>query len=244
MRKALLLSALLCMLSCIAWAQTRQITGRVFNNETGAAFAGASINVKGTSKGTVADADGKFTLGIPVKGTTILVISAVGFASQELSVGAQSNVVIRLVTESKAMEDVVVIGYGSVKKKDLTGAVGSLGSADIVRANPTNATQALQGQVAGVVVTKASNLPGQAFAIDIRGENTINGITEPLVVIDGLIGGRLRDINPADIQSIDILKDASSTAIYGSRGANGVVIVTSKKGAAGKMRLSVDSYVG
>ncbi|MEP6746874.1 MAG: TonB-dependent receptor [Bacteroidota bacterium] len=244
MRKVLLLSSLLFMLCGISRAQTRQVTGRVLNNETGAAFTGASINVKGSNKGTVADQDGKFTLNIPVKGTTVLVVSAVGFAGQEVTVGAQSNLIVKMITESKAMEDVVVIGYGTVKKKDLTGAVSSLGSADIVRANPVNATQALQGQVPGVVVTKASNLPGQAFAIDIRGENTISGVTEPLVVIDGLIGGRIRDINPADIQAIDILKDASSTAIYGSRGANGVIIITSKKGASGKVRLSVDSYFG
>jgi TonB-linked SusC/RagA family outer membrane protein len=244
MRKVLLLSSLLLLLCGISRAQTRQVTGRVLNNETGAASTGASINVKGSDKGTVADQDGKFSLNVPVKGTSVIVVSAVGFASQEVTVGSQSNLVIKLVTESKAMDDIVVIGYGTVKKKDLTGAVASLSSADIVRANPVNATQALQGQVPGVVVTKASNLPGQAFSIDIRGENTISGITEPLVVIDGLIGGRIRDINPADIQSIDILKDASSTAIYGSRGANGVIIITSKKGASGKIRLSVDSYFG
>ena len=149
-----------------------------------------------------------------------------------------------MVTENKALEDVVVVGYGSVKKKDLTGAVGSLSPKDIVRANPANATQALQGQVTGVVITKTSNKPGQGFSIDIRGQNTITGATEPLVVIDGVIGARMRDINPQDIQSIDILKDASSTAIYGARGANGVIIITSKKGISGKPKVTVDSYLG
>ncbi len=244
MRKVLLLTTLLCWVASFAWAQNRSVTGRVVANENGAALSGASVTVKGVAKGAVTDADGKFTISIPAKGATTLVISSLGFSNQEISVSTQTNLVIKLVAEAKALDDVVVIGYGTVRKKDLTGAVGSISSSDIVRANPVNATQALQGQVPGVVVTKASNMPGQAFSIDIRGENTISGVTEPLVVIDGLVGGRLRDINPADIQSIDILKDASSTAIYGSRGANGVVIITSKKGTSGRPKVSVDAYVG
>ena len=228
----------------MASAQNRQFTGRVINNETGASLSGASISIKGNAKGAISDADGKFSISLPTKGATTLVITSIGFASQEVIVTNQTSLVVKLVSEVKALDDIVVIGYGSVKKKDLTGAVGSINSADIVRANPTNATQALQGQVPGVVVTKGSNLPGNAFSIDIRGENTINGVTEPLVVIDGVVGGRLRDINPADIQAIDILKDASSTAIYGSRGANGVVIITSKKGTAGKPKVTVDTYIG
>lgn len=244
MRKVLSLSFLLCCFVGIALAQTRQITGRVLNSENGATLAGASVTVKGQNKGAVTDADGKFSLAIPGKGTVVLVVTSVGYASQEVAVTNQTSLLVKMVSEAKALEDVVVIGYGTVKKKDLTGAVGTLASSDITRANPKDATQALQGQVAGVVVTKASNLPGQSWSIDIRGENTISGITEPLVVIDGVIGGRLRDINPADIQAIDILKDASSTAIYGSRGANGVVIITSKKGISGKAKVSVDAYVG
>lgn len=244
MRKVLMLTTMLCWLASMAWAQTRQVTGRVLNDENGAILAGASVSVKGQSKGAITDADGKFSISIPTKGTTVLVISSVGFAGQEITVTNQTSLLVRMVSETKALDDVVVIGYGTVKKKDLTGAVGTVASADIVRANPKDATQALQGQVAGVVVTKASNLPGQAWGIDIRGENTISGVTEPLVVIDGVIGGRLRDINPADIQSIDVLKDASSTAIYGSRGANGVVIITSKKGVSGRAKVSIDAYVG
>lgn len=244
MRKILFLTVFLCYLSGIAWAQKRQITGKVINNETGASLAGVSISVKGSSTGALTDASGNFSVSIPSKTNTVLVISFTGYASQEITVGNQNNLSVKLVSETKALDDIVVVGYGAVKKKDLTGAVGSIASTDIVRANPTNATQALQGQVPGVVVTKGSNLPGQAFSIDIRGENTITGVTEPLLVIDGIIGGRLRDLNPSDIQSIDILKDASSTAIYGSRGANGVVIVTSKKGAGGKPKVAVDTYIG
>ena len=263
MRKILLLIVLMCCSVSILWAQTRQVSGKV-NNETGAPLVGASITVKGSTKGVVTDAQGKFTIAIPTKGNTTLVVSSVGFTNQELSVNNQSNLSVKLASESKALDDVVVVGYGSVKKKDLTGAVGSVKAAEIVRGNPANATQALQGQVPGVVVTKLSNKPGALWSIAIRGENTItpdpnaNGSknltltssgqqfqgTEPLVVIDGIIGGKLQDINPADIETIDILKDASSTAIYGSRGANGVVIISSKKGASGKPRVTLDSYYG
>jgi TonB-linked SusC/RagA family outer membrane protein len=244
MRKMFFLTILLCWLADTSWSQVTQIKGRVVANENGAGLAGASVSVKGATKGVVTDADGNFSINAPTKSGAVLVISTIGYATQEITITNTTGLLVKMISETKALDDIVVIGYGTVRKKDLTGAVGSLSSADIVRANPANATQALQGQVPGVVVTKASNMPGQAFAIDIRGENTISGITEPLVVIDGLVGGRLRDINPADIQSIDILKDASSTAIYGSRGANGVVIITSKKGTAGRVRVSVDAYAG
>jgi len=226
----------------IAQQQGKKITGKV-TDQSGVAIPGASVVLKGTTTGTVTNNDGTFTLtNIPEKST--LVCSFVGMVAQEITVGNRNDYTIVLKDETVGIEEVAVIGYGSVKKRDLTGAVASLTSADIVRTTPANATLALQGQLPGVVVTKGSNLPGQAFSIDIRGENTITGVTEPLVVIDGVIGGRLRDINPADIQSIDILKDASSTAIYGSRGANGVIIITSKKGVSGKPKVTVDSYVG
>ncbi len=226
----------------IAQQQGKKITGKV-SDQSGSVIPGASIVLKGTTIGTVTNNDGTFTLSnVPEKST--LVCSFVGMVAQEFAIGNKSVFNIVLKDETVGIEEVAVIGYGSVKKRDLTGAVASLTSSDIVRTTPANATQALQGQLPGVVVTKGSNLPGQAFSIDIRGENTITGVTEPLVVIDGVIGGRLRDINPADIQSVDILKDASSTAIYGSRGANGVIIITSKKGVSGRAKVTVDSYVG
>ncbi|HWB90713.1 MAG TPA: SusC/RagA family TonB-linked outer membrane protein, partial [Puia sp.] len=242
--KKLMLLLLTCWLTGTVWAQTRKITGVVLTTETGGPLGGASVVEKGTNNGTVTDAQGKFSLTVPDKGKISIVVSYTGYARQELSVGSGGRLVIRLSSEDKQLNDVVVIGYGTVKKKDLTGAVASVQSADIVRSNPANAEQALQGQIPGAVINKSSNLPGQAFTLDIRGESTITGVTEPLVVIDGVIGGRMRDINPADIQSIDVLKDASSTAIYGSRGANGVVIITSKRGASGKARFSVDAYAG
>ena len=249
----------------IVWAQNRPLTGTVKNSENGAAIVGASVVIKGTTKGTVTNVDGKFTLDVPTKGTNnVLVISSVGFTSTEIKLTNQTSINTTLTSDSKQLEDAVVIGYGSVKKKDLTGAVGTVSAKEITRGNPSNATQALQGQVPGVLVTKLSNKPGQLWSIAIRGENTItanpnadgatnltlvssnpqNMNTEPLVVIDGVVGGKLQDISPADIQTIDILKDASSTAIYGSRGANGVVIITSKRGSTGKPRVTVDFYSG
>ena len=242
MRKLFLLFAcLLCMFSA-SLAQSRKVEGTV-TGENGVPVAGASVTLKGSQKGTTTTADGKFSLEVPT-GKSVLLINSIGFAEQEINIGNQTVYAVKLLSESRQLEDVVVVGYGAVRKKDLTGAVGSLSTRDIVRANPANAAQALQGQVTGVVVTKTSNKPGQGFNIDIRGQNTITGSTEPLVVIDGVIGARLRDINPQDIQSIDILKDASSTAIYGARGANGVIIITSKKGLSGKPKVTFDSYLG
>lgn len=244
MRKVLSLTSLLLCLTVVSWAQTRKLTGLVVTSENGANLSGASVTIKGTTKGVVTNADGKFSIDIPTKGNPVVVINSVGYVAQEIRITTQTELFVKLSADTKALEDVVVVGYGSVKKKDLTGAVGSISSPDIVRANPANATQALQGQLPGVVVTKRSSKPGQDFSIDIRGQSTITGVTEPLVVIDGVIGARIRDINPADIQSIDVLKDASSTAIYGARGANGVIIITSKKGISGRPRVTVDSYLG
>jgi TonB-linked SusC/RagA family outer membrane protein len=265
MRKILLMMLPLFFIGNIIWAQNRPLTGTVKNSENGAAIVGASVVIKGTTKGTVTNNDGKFTLDVPAKGNNnVLVISSVGFTSTEIKLTNQTAISATLTSDSKQLEDAVVIGYGSVKKKDLTGAVGTVSAKEITRGNPANATQALQGQVPGVLVTKLSNKPGQLWSIAIRGENTItsnpnadgsvnltlvssnpqNRNTEPLVVIDGVVGGKLQDISPADIQTIDILKDASSTAIYGSRGANGVVIITSKRGITGKPRVTLDFYSG
>jgi TonB-linked SusC/RagA family outer membrane protein len=244
MKKFLLLSSLCCILAGTAWAQTRELTGRVLNNENSTAISGASITVKGTGKGVIAGDDGQFAIPIPANGTAILVVTALGYVSQDITVTGQTNLVIRMITGSTALDEVVVVGYGEQKKRDLTGAISLVQSKDIVRANPVLAAKAIQGQVAGATVTKASNRPGAPYSITIRGENTINNSTQPLIVIDGLMGGDINTLNPNDIQSMDVLKDASSTSIYGARGANGVVIITTKKGVAGKPKVSYDGYVG
>nr|WP_293843496.1 TonB-dependent receptor [uncultured Arsenicibacter sp.] len=212
-------------------------------DDKGEAIVGASIIIKGASKGTTTDINGAFSLAVPNE-SAVLIVSFIGYESQELAVGKQTVFDVQLKTDLKQLEEVVVVGYGEIKKTDLTGAVASVQTKDIVRANPVMASKAVQGQVAGATVTKSSNKPGAPYNITIRGENTINNSTEPLVVIDGLMGGNLNTLNPNDIQSMDVLKDASSTAIYGARGANGVIIVTTKKGLSGKPRISYDSYVG
>jgi TonB-dependent SusC/RagA subfamily outer membrane receptor len=198
----------------------------VLSNENSTAISGASITVKGTANGAIADADGRFTIPVPANGITILVVTALGYVSQDITVTSQTNLVVRMLSASTALDEVVVVGYGEQKKRDLTGAISMVQSKDIVRANPVLAAKAIQGQVAGATVTKASNRPGAAYSITIRGENTINNSTQPLIVIDGLMGGDINTLNPNDIQSMDVLKDASSTSIYGARGANGVVIIT------------------
>jgi len=220
-----------------------KVTGTLTDAETGTALIGATVQVKGTTNGTSTDLDGNYAIVAP-DGNSILVFSYIGYVNQEIVIGNQTTINVSLVPDVQSLNEVVVVGYGAVRKTDLTGAVDQLQSKDIVRANPVQAARAIQGQVAGATVTKTSNRPGAAYSITIRGENTINNSTQPLVVIDGLMGGDINSINPNDIQSMDVLKDASSTAIYGARGANGVIIITTKKGLSGKPKVSYDSYVG
>lgn len=220
----------------------KPIKGNV-KDDKGEIIVGASITVKGTNKGTTTDINGDFSMNVPNE-NNLLIISFVGYESQEVTIGNRTIFDISLKADLKQLEEVVVVGYGEQKKRDLTGALSSIQSKDIVRANPTLAAKALQGQVAGATITKSDNRPGSGYNITIRGENTINNSTAPLVVIDGLMGGDINNLNPNDIQSMDVLKDASSTAIYGARGANGVIIITTKKGISGKPRVSYDTYVG
>ncbi|MFT7033156.1 MAG: TonB-linked SusC/RagA family outer membrane protein [Cyclobacteriaceae bacterium] len=218
------------------------IAGKV-TDETGAGLPGAGILVKGTGNGTVSDLEGNYKLDVP-SSETILVISFVGYKTQELTVGSRSTIDISMEVDATALEEIVVVGYGEVNRRDLTGAIGSVSSVDIVRSNPIQAAQALQGQVAGVNINKISNRPGEGFNIDIRGLSDFSGSAEPLVVIDGVMGANMNVLNPNDIESMDVLKDASSTAIYGSRGANGVIIITTKRGKTGTPKVSYNSYVG
>jgi TonB-linked SusC/RagA family outer membrane protein len=220
----------------------KTVTGSV-SSESGERLPGVNVIIKGTQRGTATDENGNFSIDAP-DDNAVLTFSFIGYIKQEILLGNRSSINVSLKADDMSLNELVVVGYGEIKKSDLTGAVASVQSKDIVRANPVMASKAIQGQVAGATVTKSSNKPGAGYNITIRGENTINNSTEPLVVIDGLMGGNLNNLNPNDIQSIDVLKDASSTAIYGSRGANGVVIVTTKKGLSGKPRVSYDSYIG
>ncbi|CAN5652344.1 TonB-dependent receptor [soil metagenome] len=226
------------------------ISGTVTNVETGEPISNVSVAVKGKKTGTATSAMGTFTLKLDrLNGT--LVFSAVGYEDQEVKLGGSRTYTVALKQLNKRMDEVVVIGYGTKKKTDLTGTVNSLQSDEIVKARASNTQEAMQGRLPGVDIKRTSGKPGSDYSIEIRGANSITGTTQPLYVIDGIavaqLGGAtnpINDINPADIDRIDILKDASSTAIYGSRGANGVVLITTKRGTKGKAKIVYDGYVG
>ncbi|QHW01181.1 SusC/RagA family TonB-linked outer membrane protein [Spirosoma endbachense] len=231
-----------------AMPEDETISGKV-SDEKGQGLPGVSVVVKGTTRGTTTDTDGNFRLAVPSKGTA-LVFSFVGYLPQEVTVGAQNVIAITMQPDDKTLSEVVVVGYGTQKKADVTGAIASISSTAITQAATPDATGALQGRVPGAVVVKNVGKPGSGYSISIRGTSSIGGSNlpssnSPLYVIDGIpTTSGLNDLNPADIEKIDILKDASATAIYGSRGAKGVVIVTTKRGKSGKTTLSYDAYVG
>ncbi|MGB5382807.1 MAG: TonB-dependent receptor [Lutimonas sp.] len=224
---------------------TKIITGNVIESDGNMPLPGVNVIEKGTSNGTVTDFDGNFTLDVSNPDAT-LVFSYLGFSSQEVSVSGQNNVNITLNPDAEALEEVVVVGYGTVQKKDLTGAVGTLDEKMITERNVTDPMQAIQGNVAGVAIQTSTGRVGDPVSVTIRGKNSINSDSQPLYVVDGVPTDGIDFLNPNDIARIDILKDASSTAIYGSRGSNGVIIVSTKSGAnaRGKVTVSFDSFYG
>ncbi|MCA0229013.1 MAG: SusC/RagA family TonB-linked outer membrane protein [Bacteroidetes bacterium] len=228
-------------------AQERQVTGKV-KDGTGTGMPGVTVAVKGTQRGTSTDVDGNYKVAVPTNAT--LVFSYVGYSNQEIAVGTRSVVDVTLLEDNKVLNEVVVVGYGTVKKKDATGAVNAIGAKDFQKGIVVSPEQLMQGRVAGVQITQSSGEPGGGINVRIRGTSSVFGGNNPLFVIDGVplagdntssggdasgVGRQpaknpLNFLNPEDIASIDILKDASATAIYGSRGANGVVLITTKKG--------------
>lgn len=242
--------------------QGKKIKG-VVRDETGEPIIGANVIEKGTSNGLITDLDGAFSL--EVKPGSTLVISYIGYISQEIPITDNTTTLsIKLVEDSKTLDEVVVVGYGTMKKSDLTGSVSSFRKKDMNQGVNSSLSGLLQGKAAGVQVTQASAEPGGGITIQVRGAGSVNAESGPLYVVDGLpietsnvVSGSgngmpgmrvarspISNINPADIESIEILKDASATAIYGARGANGVVLVTTKKGASGKMKVNYSGFVG
>ena len=223
-------------------AQTRIVSGTI-TEDGKVPLPGVSVSVKGVKSGTQSSVDGKFSINVPANAT--LVFTYLGFKTKEVLVGNSNNLSVILELSASALDQVVVIGYGTQKKRDVTGAVGSVSMKDVENVPITRADQMLQGRVSGVQVTQTNSEPGGNISIRIRGTNSITAGNEPLFVIDGFPGaGDLNSINPNDIESIDVLKDASATAIYGSRGANGVVIITTKKGKAGQTSVNFETYTG
>lgn len=234
---------LMLMLSAgIVQAQDVQVSGTVLD-ETGMPLPGVSILLKGTTRGTTTDLDGKYSIAAPSNG--VLVFSFIGYLNIEETVGSRTKIDLTLNPDVANLDEVVVVGYGTQKKSQLTGAISSVGNKEIQELPITDARQALQGRAAGVDVVQPGSKPGSAPQVRIRGRRSFNASNEPLYVIDGIptVGG-LEDINPQDITSMEVLKDASATAIYGSRGSNGVVLITTKRGGAGKTVISLDSYYG
>ena len=222
---------------------SKKITGTVVDAQ--GPVIGASVVEKGTTNGTVTDFDGNFSLSVKTGAT--IVISFIGYETQEIKVGNQDNIQVTMKDDNAVLEEVVVVGYGVQKKKLVTGATVQVKGEDIAKLNTTNALTAMQASTPGVNITQSSSQPGKGFKVNIRGVGTI-GNSSPLLIIDGINAGTADDglngLNPNDIESIDVLKDAASAAIYGARAANGVILVTTKQGKEGKLSLQYDGFVG
>ncbi|WP_321479276.1 TonB-dependent receptor [uncultured Bacteroides sp.] len=220
-------------------AQNISLSGNV-KDKTGESVIGASILEKGTTNGTITDLNGNFTLN--VSGTKPLIISYIGMKSQEVKIKGKKQIKVILEDDAKALDEVVVIGYGTAKRKDITGSVSSVNAKALASVPVASATEALTGKLAGVQITTTEGSPDAEMKIRVRGGGSITGDNSPLFIVDGFPVSSISDIAPSDIESIDVLKDASSTAIYGSRGANGVILVNTKSGKAGKTNVSYNVY--
>jgi len=244
MKKFLSLFFLMALLSIKAdvWAQVA-VSGTVTDASKGDPLPGVSILIKGTSQGAVSGTDGSFNVQVPAANST-LIFSFIGYLSQEVPVNGSAPLNIKMQVDSRSLDEVVVVGYGAVKKSDLTGSVATLKGGDLNRTPAASVDQLLQGKIPGVQVMAPSGQPGAGATIRIRGASSLNGSKAPLMVVDGYPwgdAGNLKQINPEDIESIEVLKDASSAAIYGSRGANGVILITTRKGRAGKPRITLST---
>ncbi|MBC3787683.1 SusC/RagA family TonB-linked outer membrane protein [Spirosoma utsteinense] len=234
---------LLCwLLAAGAFAQDRKITGRITDGSDNSGLPGANVVIKGTQIGMVTDAQGRFSLNV-APGRDVLTVSAIGYVAQEIAIGNRTEINVVLAADIKTLSEVIVTGYGAQAKRDITGAVATVDTKQLLSIPATNVGQALQGRVAGVTVGN-ENAPGGGVMVRIRGFGTIND-NSPLYVIDGVpTKGNLNTLNLGDIESLQVLKDASAASIYGSRAGNGVVIITTKKGKAGKPKFTYDTYYG
>ena len=234
----------------LLWAQNKTVIGKITDSKDGSPVIGASVSVKGSKLGTVSGQDGTFSLSVPEKTTTLL-ISGVGFQSKEVVISGSSVQVSLVAGESQNLQEVIVTGYGTKAKKDLTGSIARVKGTEVANMPVPNFNQALQGRAAGVFVEANNGKVGEGVKVRIRGTGSISAANDPLYVVDGvpintdeLTGNALADINFNDIETFDILKDASAAAIYGSRAAGGVVLITTKKGRAGRTNLNVNMQYG
>lgn len=246
MKKVLLFFCVLAMGISLAKAQTRQISGTVTDKANGSTLPGVGVMIKGTKIATSTDANGVFKLAIPATGNTTLVVKYIGYNEKEVEVGDKKQVNVALEENATTLNEVVVnIGYGTVRKEALTGSVSSVTDKDLAGFPVGTAAEALAGKLAGVTVTTTEGSPGAEIQIRVRGGSSLTGDNSPLYIVDGIqVENALSVLSPNEIQSIDVLKDVASTAIYGSRGANGVVIITTKSGKNGKTIVSLEGYAG
>jgi len=236
-------------MATISQGQSRTISGTVTDGNGDEPLIGATISVLGTSVGTISDIDGNYSLEVP-NNSSVLQVSYVGYTTQDITIGNQSTINIRLLADSKTLDEIIVVGYGTQRKRDVTASIATLSSEDINAIPVANGVDAMKGQVAGVDIQAGGGRPGQNPSIQIRGRRSIGASNDPLYVIDGIPQtssageGAIFDINPQDIKSMEILKDAAATAIYGSRGANGVIIISTKRGSTGKTTVTYDAFYG
>lgn len=237
-----LLVSFITAFSTMAIAQSKQVTGNMVD-ESNLPLPGVSILIKGTGSGTITDLDGDYTLDVPDE-NAVLVFSFMGYATREVSVAGLTVLDVTMTPDVRSLEEFVVVGYGEQARKDITGSVSVVGPETFEARPNSQFGNLIQGKMAGVQVVTPSGKPSAGFSIRIRGTNSISGSSEPLYVVDGVPTSDTRTINPADIENISILKDASSAAIYGAQGANGVVLITTKKGQSGAPRFDFTAYTG
>lgn len=238
---------ILAFVSMSAYAQSLTVTGKVIDGD-GYEVIGGSVTIKGAAGvGTVTDVNGNYSLKVNDASKDVLVFSYVGMTSQEVKVNGKNVINVTLKADAVMLDEVVAIGYATVKRKDLTGSVASVGNQEIAKVPVSDVTQALSGRMAGVQIQQTEGAPGSSVSIRIRGGISITQSNEPLYIIDGFPSeDGMSTLDPAEIETIDVLKDASATAIYGARGANGVVVITTKNGSksGGKATVTFDTYVG
>jgi TonB-linked SusC/RagA family outer membrane protein len=256
------LGILLLLLWCCtpAWSQEQIVKGQV-KDEAGTGMPGVNVFLKGTSSGTTTDTDGRYTISVPSTADRVLVFSFIGYQTQEAPIGSRSTLDVQMAVDVVQLSEVVVVGYGTLEKREVTASISQLGGDALKKIASSNALEGMKGQLAGVDIQQYDGKPGSSPNIQIRGRRSLNASNDPLFVVDGIPIGSgtsstdgityttsgsnpLNDFNPADIESVEVLKDAAATAIYGSRGANGVVLITTKRGKAGKATVSYSGYAG
>ncbi|MCL1941928.1 MAG: SusC/RagA family TonB-linked outer membrane protein, partial [Candidatus Azobacteroides sp.] len=247
-RRFLSLLVCLCLFSAVGYAQNNgKVSGRVVD-DNGEPLIGVNVVVKGTvAVGTVTDTDGKYSITVPAA-STILEFSYIGYVTQEITVGSKTEIDVMLLADTKTLDEVVVVGYGTQKRSDITGSVTTVPKDRLSQIPVNNVMQAIQGAAAGVIVTQGSPIPGDAPSTIIRGRNSVNASSEPYIVVDGVPLSKkdmsINDINPNDIESVEILKDPSAVAIYGTNGSSGVILITTKRGKMGKPTIRYSGYAG